>query len=148
MQIHMQWCALHPVSPVVNFTERERILSAGYWHWDNPQVLSRYPVLPVLTGVWVGVCVCLILYNCITGAGSCISYYRYWAVPSHKDPLLALLQILNSWQPIFSPFLWCCHFKNVMGVFPGGAVVKNPPANTGDMGSNPGPGRSHMPWSN
>ena len=32
--------------------------------------------------------------------------------------------------------------------FPGGAVVKNPPANTGDTGSSPGPGRSHMPWGN
>ena len=32
--------------------------------------------------------------------------------------------------------------------FPGGAVVKNPPANAGDTGSIPGPGRSHMPRSN
>ena len=32
--------------------------------------------------------------------------------------------------------------------FPGGAVVKNPPANAGDTGLNPGPGRSHMPQSN
>ena len=32
--------------------------------------------------------------------------------------------------------------------FPGGAVVKNPPANAGDTGSIPGPGRSHMLWSN
>ena len=32
--------------------------------------------------------------------------------------------------------------------FPGGAVVKNLPANAGDMGSSPGPGRSHMLWSN
>ena len=32
--------------------------------------------------------------------------------------------------------------------FPGGAVVKNPPANAGDTGSIPGPGRSHMPQSN
>ena len=31
--------------------------------------------------------------------------------------------------------------------FPGGSVVKNPPANAGDMGSIPGLGRSHMPWS-
>ena len=31
--------------------------------------------------------------------------------------------------------------------FPGGAVVKNPPANAGDTGSSPGWGRSHMPWS-
>ena len=28
--------------------------------------------------------------------------------------------------------------------FPGGAVVKNPPASAGDMGLIPGPGRSHM----
>ena len=28
--------------------------------------------------------------------------------------------------------------------FPGGTVVKNPPANAGDMGSSPGLGRSHM----
>ena len=32
--------------------------------------------------------------------------------------------------------------------FPGGAVVKNPPANAGDTGSSPGGGRSHMLWSN
>ena len=32
--------------------------------------------------------------------------------------------------------------------FPGGAVVKNLPANAGDTGSSPGPGRSHMPRSN
>ena len=31
---------------------------------------------------------------------------------------------------------------------PGGAVAKNPPANSGDTGSSPGPGRSHVPWSN
>ena len=32
--------------------------------------------------------------------------------------------------------------------FPGGSVVRNPPANAGDASSIPGPGRSHMPWSN
>ena len=31
---------------------------------------------------------------------------------------------------------------------PGGPVVKNPPANAGDMGSIPGLGRLHMPWGN
>ena len=31
--------------------------------------------------------------------------------------------------------------------FPGGAVVKNSPANAEDMGLIPGPGRSHMPQS-
>ena len=32
--------------------------------------------------------------------------------------------------------------------FPGGPVVKNPPAITGNMGSIPGLGRSHRPRSN
>ena len=36
----------------------------------------------------------------------------------------------------------------VFEVFPGGAVVKNPPANAGDTGLSPGLGRSHMPRSN
>ena len=34
------------------------------------------------------------------------------------------------------------------GAFPGGTVVKNPPANAGHTGSGPGLGRSHMPRSN
>ena len=37
--------------------------------------------------------------------------------------------------------------KNFWG-FPGGTMVKNPPANAGDMGLSPGPGRSHMLQSN
>ena len=37
--------------------------------------------------------------------------------------------------------------KNIQG-FPGGTVVKNPPANAGDTGSSPGLGRSHMLQSN
>ena len=39
------------------------------------------------------------------------------------------------------------HLRTVMG-FPGGSVVENLPANAGDMGSSPGLGRPHMPWSN
>ena len=34
---------------------------------------------------------------------------------------------------------------NLIRDFPGGAVVKNQPANAGWI---PGPGKSHMPWSN
>ena len=37
-----------------------------------------------------------------------------------------------------------CAFRG----FPGGAVVKNLPANAGNTGSSPGLGRSHMPQSN
>ena len=38
--------------------------------------------------------------------------------------------------------------KNFTSDFSGGIVVKNLPANAGDTGSSPGPGRSHMPRSN
>ena len=47
--------------------------------------------------------------------------------------------------------VWRLLFSERIGVtlgFPGGAVVKNPPANAGDTGSSPGPGRTHMPRSN
>ena len=40
------------------------------------------------------------------------------------------------------------HLKVPVQGFHGGAVVKNPPANAGDMGSSPGLGRSYMPRSN
>ena len=42
----------------------------------------------------------------------------------------------------------CSRAKKKIRDFPGDAVVKNPPAKAGDMGSSPGLGRSHMPWSN
>ena len=38
--------------------------------------------------------------------------------------------------------------KSKVRGFPGGAVVKNPPASAGDTGSRPGAGRSHMPQIN
>ena len=38
--------------------------------------------------------------------------------------------------------------KNNISDFPGGTVVKNLPANAGDTGLSPGPGKSHMPQSN
>ena len=48
----------------------------------------------------------------------------------------------------YSPIPFFKGIKNNVEGFPGGAVVKNLPANAGDMGSSPGPGRSHMPRSN
>ena len=57
-----------------------------------------------------------------------------------------------SWHP--SPhivaifFLVMRTFKIYSRGFPGGAVVKNPPANAGGTGSSPGLGRSHIPRSN
>ena len=45
-------------------------------------------------------------------------------------------------------YLCFMHNNSIYRGFPGGAVVKNPPANAGDTGSSSGPGRSHMPRSN
>ena len=39
-------------------------------------------------------------------------------------------------------------YNELTGDFPSGLVVKNPAANAGDMGSNPGLGGSLTPWSN
>ena len=48
---------------------------------------------------------------------------------------------------LFSILGDCCNLNDCWD-FPGGTVVKNLPANAGDMGSSPGPVRSHMPRSN
>ena len=44
-------------------------------------------------------------------------------------------------------FFYQEYIKNYYMGFSGGAVGGNPPANAGDTGSCPGPGRSHMPQS-
>ena len=70
-------------------------------------------------------------------AGKCKG--RTWSRLYKKDEVYedSLDYILN-----FSVYL------NLFWDFPGGAVDKNPPANAGNMGSSPGPGRSHTPRSN
>ena len=60
-------------------------------------------------------------------------------------------QILGPDQlPQPSRVQWLLEWKgrNWREGFPGGSLVKNSPANAGDMGLVPDPGRSHMPWSN
>ena len=57
----------------------------------------------------------------------------------------------QSWRyhaPWLQTILQSYSNQNSMVGFPGGTVVKNPPANAGDTGSIPGPGRSHMLQSN
>ena len=65
----------------------------------------------------------------------------------HRMVYLKMVKMIN--------FMFCIFYHNKKkkkekrnsstADFPGGTVVKNPPANSGDMGSSPGPGRSHMP---
>ena len=67
----------------------------------------------------------------------------------HK-PRMTFIYV-NMWKFLLSPiltFIPNIYIKNAARDFPGGAVVKNLPANAGDTGSSPGPGRSHMLRSN
>ena len=61
-------------------------------------------------------------------------------------------QSLEVWHKVLSQSSLSKLGTRVPGVlrrdFPGGTVVKNPPANALDTGLSPGPGRSHMLWSN
>ena len=66
-------------------------------------------------------------------------HYNFWpleAMPNEQGKLPG--------EPTYKIFV---NFEKFQG-FPVGAVVKKPPANAGDTGSSPGPGRSHMPRSN
>ena len=62
---------------------------------------------------------------------------------------VSLFLVLFDWSVLCTfPSISKVSALELMGQgFPGGALVKNLPANAGDMGSSPGLGRSHMPWS-
>ena len=62
-----------------------------------------------------------------------------------------ILQGVGNLLLVWDSSLGCNFVKVTPGAeasYPGGTVDKNPPANGGDMGLIPGPGRFHMPWSN
>ena len=60
----------------------------------------------------------------------------------------ALFTIARTWKQPKCPFTDEWIKKMWYRGFPGGSVVRSLPASAGDMGSSPGPGRSHMPRSN
>ena len=70
-----------------------------------------------------------------------IQYYLFFLAPAFCIKFLIPFHLSEENFKIFN-------LKNFLLGFPGGAVVENLPANAGDMGSSPGPGRSHMPRSN
>ena len=88
----------------------------------------------------------------------CLSVKLHWIclsllLPLPSPPPLAPLSPLRQQVQLllFLLFLRLLNMKMARMKtldFPGGTVVKNLPANAGDIGSSPGPGRSHMPRSN
>ena len=73
-----------------------------------------------------------------------------WVLDSYRDVLIVqhgeysqyFVITVNAVEPLKIVF------KKLYRDFPGGAVVKNPPANTGHTGLIPALGRSHMMQSN
>ena len=60
------------------------------------------------------------------------------------NPYIQRAKRKKNYQPRILYLTKLC-FKSEVEGFPGGAVVKNPPANAGGTGSSPGLERSHMP---
>ena len=60
-----------------------------------------------------------------------------------KIPLISLKKVLGKQEKLPSTNQEC--WENRIQGFPGGSVVKNPPANAGDTDLIPGLGKSHMP---
>ena len=65
---------------------------------------------------------------------------------SVRSPTLSLCTVKLSRAHLLLAFF--PDTEDIKRGFPGGSAVPNPPANAGDTGSIPGPGRSHMPQSN
>ena len=86
-----------------------------------------------------------------TGSGAlneCPASLRWGTLASvvHADSGLGTKEIWPKVYANFASFLF--EIRSLILGFPGGAVVKNPPASAGDTGSSPGSGRSHMLQSN
>ena len=80
-----------------------------------------------------------------------LGYVRYWS--GFREPIMSKNPCCFQEALVKKAFIKITiqihkHLKTIFWGFPGGTVVKNPPANAGDTGSSPGPGRSHMPRSN
>ena len=65
-----------------------------------------------------------------------------------KQSLVHWSNVVHCFQAMFQNKFLINFKKFNLRDFPGGAMDKNPPANTGDIGSIPGPGRFHMLGSN
>ena len=74
-----------------------------------------------------------------------------WAQYVHStiinQQIIVIVKVFIYFSWFYKMGLWCWFEMFGLG-FPGGAVIKNLPANAGDRGLSPDLGRSHMPRSN
>ena len=105
---------------------------------------------------------CLVSTRCVPGTRliqglrptfGVLSYSFVWLWHS-CDFQSTLSKSVTTWRSVWQlrsstkPSLKRQTLKKKVQSFPGGSVVKNPPANAGDTGLIPDLGRSHMPRSN
>ena len=112
-EIHKHYVHLFIHSVIQQLSVSDVRLCAVHWFWNNYTFL-----------VWISECSCVLLRNTV-------SYFTL------SDDL-QVHSFCCRWQ--FNLFLW---LSNIPLGFPGGSVIKNPTANTGDTSSMPVLGRSH-----
>ena len=95
-----------------------------------------------MVGLVYGKGSCRSAVNSLSSSWSSQHFWAKWQAESNTP--FANTRIIT----LVYTFLNCKSEEEYLRGFPGSAVVKNPPANEGDMGSSPSPGRSHMPQSN
>ena len=92
----------------------------------------------------------------VSTVSSRLVFYLFCLSPNTVADLVARFQASGgkghklSWSGPDSVLqsLFFFKLKKIGGGFPGGSLIKNPPAGAGDMGLIPNLGRSHMPRSN
>ena len=85
----------------------------------------------------------------LMGKCLCLLPVHSFCFPSKHLSCVLLLNTQRKKWPL--QYITRSRYKNGslgLGCFPGGSVVKNPPANAGDMGWIPDLGTSHIPWRN
>ena len=93
-------------------------------------------------------------YHVGRATGMCYPYFTEEKTDTQWEKTVEAQLVTKNYAEIVAPSVTVTHclFKisslNYLWGFPGGAVVENPPANAGDMGSSPGLRWSHMPRSN
>ena len=129
---------------------------ANSWSHQGREVLALGGVIPGLSVAEAVICCAALLSGTrrlLLCVDAVVAAHDSWlrespgVILDQDFPLLLSDSIICSQAlfpaPSLKPFM-----KQLLSGFPGGAVVKSPPANAGDMGSSPGLGRSHMPRSN